>query len=53
MEPWTIDMKPGFVDHCLLFAEELVDALGAFVYDLCMKHGDPDLPEPPDWMTYG
>jgi hypothetical protein len=49
-KPWVIYMTPEFIDHCLTFAEELLDALGTFVFELARKHGDPDLGPPPEWM---
>jgi hypothetical protein len=49
-EPWIFYMTPAFIDHCLAFAQELLDALGTFVLELATKHGDPDLGPPPDWM---
>jgi hypothetical protein len=49
-KPWVIYMTPEFVDHCLIFAEKLLDALGTFIFDLATKHGDPDVGPPPPWV---
>lgn len=48
--PWVIYMTPEFIDHCLTFADQLLDALGTFVVDLVTKHGDPDIGPPPPWV---
>ena len=43
-------MTREFVDHCLAFAAELLDAIGTFVFQLAMKDGDPDIGPPPPWL---
>jgi hypothetical protein len=44
-KPWIIYMSPAFVDHCLAFTEELLDALGTFAFETASKRTEEEIPD--------